>query len=167
MRFKSRSSHVLAAALTALGLVACGPASAPPSAETPAPAAPSPAPAAQASAEPVLLEIRDAAGAQLSGNAQVGARVFRGVCASCHAVTPGMNGSGPTLHGIVGRTAGTVAGFTYSEANRTSGIVWSQQELFDYLERPSAKIPNTTMIFAGVRQPQQRADLIAYLSEQQ
>jgi cytochrome c len=163
MRTTLRPSAFLASALAALTLAACGGPGAPPTAETPAAAPAAPEAAAPAAVEPILLEIRDAAGAQLSGNPRTGARVFGALCSSCHAVAPGMNGTGPSLHGIIGRTAGSVPGFTYSEANRTSGITWTEQELFTYLERPSARIPNTTMIFQGISQPQQRADLIAYL----
>jgi cytochrome c len=152
-------------ALLSVALGACGGPTAP--AETASEITPpSPAAAAPPAADPILLEIRDAAGAQLSGNPQAGSRVFRALCASCHAVAPGLNGTGPSLHGIIDRAAGGVEGFRYSEANRASGITWTEQELFDYLERPSARIPGTTMIFQGIAQPQQRADLIAYLRSQ-
>ncbi len=164
MRQTTRFKSVMAAALLASVVAACGSPASPPAAQAPNPP---PAPAAAApSAEPVMLDVRDVAGAQLSGNPQTGARIYRTLCRSCHAVTAGMNGTGPSLHGVVGRTAGTVEGFSYSEANRTSGIVWTEQEIFIYLERPMARIPNTSMVFQGISQPQQRADLIAYLSLQ-
>lgn len=148
--------------------LACAP-PAPPAAPTapPTPQAAAPAPAAPEApaVEPIALDIRDAAGAQLSGNPATGQRIFRALCASCHAITAGLNGTGPSLHGVVGRPAGTLAGFNYSAANRDSGITWTEQELFAYLERPMAVIPGTTMSFAGISRPQQRADLIAYLSQ--
>ena len=138
---------------------------------TPSPAAdnaPSPptATVAAPSAEPVLLEVVDAAGTALSGDPTAGARVYRALCQSCHALTPGLNGTGPSLHGVVGRQAGIVEGFNYSAANRDSGVTWTQQQLFTYLERPQAVMPGTTMVFGGISQPQRRADLIAYLSQQ-
>jgi cytochrome c len=70
------------------------------------------------------------------------------------------------LHGVVGRAAGAVPGFAYSEANKNSGLIWTQETLFAYLERPQAMMPGTTMVFSGINQPQRRADLIAYLSQQ-
>ncbi len=75
-----------------------------------------------------------------------------------------MNRVGPSLHGIIGRTAGTVAGYNYSTANKNSGAVWDEATLFAYLENPRAYIPGTKMAFVGLRDAQQRADIIAYLS---
>jgi cytochrome c len=78
-------------------------------------------------------------------------------------VTPGVNKVGPSLHNIIGRTAGQVAGFRYSEANKKSGITWTEQELYTYLENPKARIPGTIMAFVGIKDSQKRADLVAYL----
>lgn len=121
--------------------------------------------AAAPQAELVQLAITDAAGAQLSGNPVNGQRIFA-QCATCHSVEPGQNRVGPSLHGIVGRQAGTIPGFRYSDANRTSGITWTEQEMFNYLENPRARIPGTIMSFVGLRRPQDRADVIAYLKQQ-
>jgi cytochrome c len=77
-----------------------------------------------------------------------------------------VNRVGPSLHGIVGRTAGTIEGFRYSPANKNSGITWTEEQLFTYLEDPRKTIPGTFMAFAGIKDPQQRADLIAYLKTQ-
>lgn len=140
-------------------------------AEAPAVAAPSnavaavadpAAPAAPAAAGAVVLAVTDAAGATLSGDATKGAAVFR-QCQTCHVKEVGVNKVGPSLAGIVGRSAGTIPGFRYSEANKTSGITWSEQELYVYLENPKAKIPGTIMAFVGIKDSQKRADLIAYL----
>ncbi|KAF0172162.1 MAG: cytochrome c family protein [Hyphomonadaceae bacterium] len=166
----------IAGATTALILLAALAACSPPAekAETAAPVASAPAaPAVTAEAKeeeadeddvPVPLDVKDAAGTQLSGNLENGERVFR-QCASCHVVTDGVNRVGPSLHAIIGRTAGTVAGFKYSDANKNSGVTWTEQELYTYLENPRAKIPGTTMAFVGLRDSQQRADVIAYLKE--
>ena len=70
---------------------------------------------------------------------------------------------GPSLYGIVGRPAGTIAGFDYSAANRDSGITWSEETMFEYLENPQEFIKGTKMIFRGLPKPQDRADVIAYL----
>ncbi len=102
--------------------------------------------------------------AALTGDAEAGARVFR-QCMACHSVEEGQNRVGPSLHGVIGREAGTVDGFRYSSANRDSHVVWTEEALFVYLENPRQFIPRTTMAFVGVRDAQQRADLIAYLRE--
>jgi cytochrome c len=70
---------------------------------------------------------------------------------------------GPSLYQIVGRESGTVTGFKYSAANQNSDIVWTEENLFTYLENPQASIPGTIMAFPGLRNPQDRADVIAYL----
>lgn len=102
--------------------------------------------------------------AALTGDAAAGARVFR-QCMACHSVQEGQNRVGPSLHGVIGREAGTVEGFRYSSANRESHINWTEEALFVYLENPRQFIPRTTMAFVGVRDAQQRADLIAYLRD--
>jgi cytochrome c len=78
-------------------------------------------------------------------------------------VDPGMNRVGPSLANIVGREAGSVAGFRYSEANANSGIIWTEEKLFQFLEKPQRVIPKSRMIFAGMPDVQKRADVIAYL----
>lgn len=132
-------------------------------------AAPPATPAATTPAAPpagaMLLEVRDAAGAQLSGDAAKGERIYR-QCQTCHVTDAGVNKVGPSLHGIIGRKAGTVPNFRYSNANRISGITWTEQELFNYLENPRARVPGTIMAFVGLRSPQDRADVIAYLKTQ-
>ncbi|MEO1189277.1 MAG: cytochrome c family protein [Pseudomonadota bacterium] len=103
--------------------------------------------------------------AALTGDAGNGRRVFT-QCMSCHAVQEGRNMAGPSLYGIVGRSAGTIPGFRYSDANANSGIVWTEETMFAYLEQPQAFIPGTFMAFPGLPRPQDRADVIAYLKEQ-
>ncbi|NBU27568.1 MAG: cytochrome c family protein, partial [Caulobacteraceae bacterium] len=78
----------------------------------------------------------------------------------------GVNKVGPSLHGVVGRTAGSIAGFRYSAANKGSGVKWSEDVLFTYLENPRKFMPGTNMSFVGLRDPQKRADVIAYLKSQ-
>lgn len=121
-----------------------------------------PAKPAAAAAGTVPLAITTAAGAKLSGNPTKGQAVFR-QCATCHSLKAGENKVGPSLSKIFGRKAGTVAGFRYSKANQGSGITWTEQEMFNYLENPRRRIPGTTMSFAGIRDAQQRADLIAFI----
>jgi len=103
--------------------------------------------------------------AGVAQDAQKGKTVFN-VCMACHAIGPdAQNKIGPELNGIDGRKAGTVANFSYSDANKNSGIVWSEAAFKDYIKDPRAKIPGTKMIFAGVKNEQQVNDLWAYISQ--
>ena len=103
--------------------------------------------------------------ASFTGDAAAGEKTFV-VCKTCHAIEAGKNMIGPSLHGIVGRNAGSIAGFTYSAANKGSGIVWSEAKLFQYLEAPQRIVPGTKMTYTGIKDPQQRANVIAYLKTQ-
>lgn len=100
--------------------------------------------------------------ANFNGDAAAGEKVFL-QCKSCHVIEPGQNRIGPSLAGIVGREAGTVEGFNYTEANANSGITWTKEKMFQYLEDPIRVIPGTKMAFAGLKDAQDRADIIAYL----
>jgi cytochrome c len=71
--------------------------------------------------------------------------------------------AGPNLHGLFGRTSGTTAGYTYSAANKNKAVVWSEEHIYEYLLNPKKYIPGTKMVFPGLKKPQERADLIAYL----
>jgi len=100
------------------------------------------------------------------GNAEDGAEVFK-KCRACHDVGPeAKNKVGPLLNDIIGRKAGTIEGFAYSEANKSAGskgLVWTEDVLFKYLENPLAFMPGTKMAFAGLKDPQDRKDIIAFL----
>lgn len=72
---------------------------------------------------------------------------------------------GPNLGGLFGRVSGTTEGFAYSAANKNKGVKWDETTLYDYLLNPKKYIPGTKMVFAGLKKPQDRADLIAYLKE--
>ncbi len=100
--------------------------------------------------------------ANFTGNAANGKQVFA-QCRMCHVTDAGVNKIGPSLHNIIGRTAGTAPGYTYSAANAGAGFVWTKEKLFQFLEKPQRVIPQTKMIFAGLPDAQKRADLIAYL----
>ena len=86
-------------------------------------------------------------------------------CAACHKLDAGVNGLGPSLHGIFERKAGELADFRYSPALKRSGIVWSPQTLEAYLTDPQALVPGNRMPYAGMADPGDRADLIAYLAK--
>jgi len=122
---------------------------------------------------PVVVETpaaAAAAGAKLeyasfTADAAAGEKVFAS-CRTCHVFDEGVNRVGPSLHKIVGRTAGQSPGYKYSDANKNSGIVWSPQILFEYLKAPQAYMPGTKMSYPGVKDDQKRADLVAYLEAQ-
>jgi cytochrome c len=98
--------------------------------------------------------------AAYTGDATKGTAVFA-TCKTCH--DPVTNKIGPHLGGVVGRTAGSISDYTYSAANKNSGITWTAEKLFQYLEKPQRVVPGTKMAFAGLPDPQKRADVIAYL----
>ena len=104
----------------------------------------------------------------LAQDAENGAEVFK-KCRTCHQVGDGAKNSvGPILNGIVGRPAGTIEGFSYSPANKeaeSKGLVWTEDILFKYLENPIAFMPKTKMIFPGIKDEQDRKDVIAYLKK--
>jgi len=100
--------------------------------------------------------------ADFTGEAAAGEKTFM-QCASCHVVEPGVNRVGPSLAGIVGRAAGSIDGYNYTEANANSGITWTPEKMFQYLEDPRRVVPGTKMAFAGLKDGQDRANVIAYL----
>ena len=77
----------------------------------------------------------------------------------------GADKQGPNLNGLFGRVAGTKPGYSYSTANKTSGITWGEDTIFDYLKAPKKYIPGTKMVFAGLKKEKDRKALIAYLKE--
>ena len=111
-------------------------------------------------AEAPVVQVADVT--QLTGDVEAG-RVGFGQCRSCHTVEAGVNRVGPSLHAIVGRPVGTVADYRYSTAMAAAGGVWDDQRLYDFLENPREHVPGTKMTFAGIKDGQRRADIIAYL----
>ncbi|GAB5454932.1 MAG: cytochrome c family protein [Henriciella sp.] len=92
-----------------------------------------------------------------------GRRTFK-LCQSCHTLNEGgQNLVGPNLYGIFGRGIGTVEGFTYSKAVEESDIVWTPEILAEWLESPRNFLPGNKMSFAGVRRPEDRTAVIAYI----
>ncbi|KAB7646177.1 c-type cytochrome [Polymorphobacter fuscus] len=98
-----------------------------------------------------------------AGNAAAGEKVFA-QCKTCHVTDKGVNRVGPSLFGVVGRKAGTVPGYKYSAANLKSGLTWTPAQLNTYLEAPQKVIKGTKMAFGGLKKPQDRADVIAFLA---
>ncbi len=99
------------------------------------------------------------------GDAAAGEKVFA-KCKACHTVEEGKNRVGPSLHGVVGRAAGAVEGFKYSSAMKESGITWNEENLDKYLEKPKDFIPKNKMVFVGLKDAEDRANVIAYLAQQ-
>lgn len=165
--------HHLALGATTLLLAACGGGGnadktaseqAPAAAETPAAAAAAPAasPSAAAPAADATDTLDGTKLASLTGDAAHGKQIFM-QCQACHSIEAGKNMIGPSLAAVVGRKAGSIAGFAYSDANKNSGITWSEDKLFQYLEKPMRVVPGTKMTFPGLPKAQDRADVIAYL----
>jgi cytochrome c len=102
-------------------------------------------------------------GAAVVGNPKAGEIAFR-TCASCHQVGKyAQPGYGPQLNAIIGRKAGTSAGFKYSDAMKRSNLVWTEPNLAAFLRAPHDVVPGTSMRFWGIGDAQQIADLLAYL----
>lgn len=100
----------------------------------------------------------------LAGDAAEGEKVFRR-CRACHRVEEGANGVGPSLHDIVGREIATVEGFNYSPAMEAHGGSWTPEALSEFLADPKASIPGNKMGFAGLKNEQDRINVITYLNE--
>jgi cytochrome c len=98
-------------------------------------------------------------------DAAAGEKVFA-QCRACHQVGENAkNAVGPVLNGLFGRPAGSVEGYTYSPANKNSGITWDEAVFREYIQNPRAKIPGTKMVYAGLKDEQRINDLVAYLKQ--
>jgi cytochrome c len=87
-------------------------------------------------------------------------------CRACHQIgETAKNGVGPLMNGIIGRKAGTVAGYNYTDANKNSGLTWTPEVFAEYIKNPRAKVPGTKMAFAGISNEQEIKDLTAFLAQ--
>ncbi|MGG5808539.1 c-type cytochrome [Falsiroseomonas sp. CW058] len=118
---------------------------------------------------PAMLGLALSPFAAQAQDAAAGQRVFN-QCRACHTIDAGgRSGVGPNLHGVADRAAGAVQGFRYSNPMReraAAGLTWTEENLRAYLADPKSVVPGGSMSFAGIRNPQQLADLIAYLQAQ-
>ena len=104
-------------------------------------------------------------GTSLAQDASAGESVFKR-CAPCHKIGPdAQNSVGPELNGLDGRKAGSAAGYSYSEANKNSGITWNEETFKEYIKDPRAKVPGTKMIFPGIKNETEVANLWAYVKQ--
>lgn len=108
-----------------------------------------------------------ASGNAWAQDAAAGEKIFA-KCKACHVVDKDQNRVGPSLKGLFGRTAGTHAGFKYSQAMTDAGkggLVWDEAHFKDYIKDPKAKVKGTKMAFAGLKDDAEIANLVAYLQQ--
>ena len=106
-------------------------------------------------------------GAASAQDAAAGEKVFA-KCKACHVIDAPTNRVGPTLHGVIGRTAGTVEGFKYSESmiqHGKDGLVWNNENLDKYLADPKGFVPKNKMAYPGLKNADDRANVIAYIDQ--
>ena len=112
-----------------------------------------------------VLALAASSGAALAGDPAAGQTSFR-KCAPCHDVgETAKNKVGPILNGLDGRHSGNIAGYSYSAANKNSGITWSEATFKEYIKDPKAKIPGTKMVFAGIKDEKEADNLWSYLAQ--
>jgi len=106
----------------------------------------------------VLLASKDAV-----ADLKEGARVFKDACAECHTLKEGRNKKGPSVYAVVGRKAATIGDYEYSDAIRSSNIVWDDATLDAYLLNPNKVVPGGKMKYEGLKDPEKRRNVIRYL----
>ena len=112
-----------------------------------------------------LAALGASGGAAAGQDSAAGEKVFA-KCKVCHQVgETAKNFVGPVLNGVVGRPAGVYPGYNYSEANKTSGLIWDEATLKVYLKNPKEKVPGTKMVFPGLPSDDDIANVIAYLKQ--
>ena len=113
----------------------------------------------------VSLTIAATMGMASAQDLAAGEQSFR-KCSPCHAVgEDAKNKVGPVLNGLDGRKSGTVADYSYSDANKEAAITWNEAAFRDYIQNPMAKVPGTKMAFAGIKNDAEIASLWAYLAQ--
>ena len=103
-------------------------------------------------------------GSASAQDAAAGEKVFT-KCRVCHQIGPNAkNNVGPLLNGLIGRKTGSIEGYTYSAANKESGLTWDEATFKEYIVNPQAKIKGTKMAFPGLKSPQEVNDVYAYIA---
>ena len=100
----------------------------------------------------------------MAADAGKGKKVYN-KCKACHSLKAGKNKIGPSLHGVIGRSAGAVDGYKYSKAMKGSDVTWDEANLAKYLEKPKDFMPGTKMAFPGLKKQKDRDNVIAYIKE--
>ena len=100
--------------------------------------------------------------AEAAGDPAAGKVAFK-KCEICHSPEVGKNKIGPSLFGVVGRHSASVSNFSYSDAMKAFNRTWDEATLDAYLTNPRQVVPGTKMVFAGIKDPKERDDVIAYL----
>lgn len=114
----------------------------------------------------IAVLIATSTGVALAQDAEKGATVFKKYCSPCHRIGPdAKNLVGPELNGLDGRKSGSAPDYSYSDANKNSGIVWNEANFKEYIKDPKAKVPGTKMMFAGIKHEQDINDLWAYVKQ--
>jgi cytochrome c len=111
-----------------------------------------------------VLLLLQAGTALAAGDPAKGMQIFK-KCQVCHSIDAGVNKIGPSLHAVVGRKAGTLPGYNYTDAMKNSGFTWDEATLDKYLINPRKVVPGTRMVFVGLPKEQDRLDVIAYLKQ--
>ena len=111
-----------------------------------------------------IIAASTAASGALAQDADAGKTSFN-KCLACHAVGEGAkNKVGPVLNGIDGRKSGSIEGYSYSDANKNSGITWNKDVFLEYIKDPKGKIPGTKMVFAGIKNEKEINDLWEFIA---
>lgn len=111
-----------------------------------------------------MLAVAGAGQAQAQ-DAAAGEKVYA-VCKACHQIgETAKNSVGPELNGLIGRHSGSVAGYSYSPANKNSGLTWDEATFKEYIKDPKAKVPGTKMVFAGIKKEDEANALWAYIAK--
>src|SRR5438105_14169459 len=109
-----------------------------------------------------IVALASSAGAAVAGDIAAGEKSFR-KCMACHSIgETAKNMIGPAQNGLKGRKTGTVPGYNYSDANKNSGIVWSEATFKEYIKNTTAKIPGTNMTLPGIKDDKQDEDFLGY-----
>ena len=163
-----RARRIAFICVVMLGVAGCGGGNKPPAngAEVQAPpsAATSSPPAPTAETAPPSGELAD----RIAAADPAQGKILFIQCRACHSVVPESEPGkiGPTLYGVIGRSAGTARGYTYSDAVAKSGIIWTADQIDKWLQHPSEFLPGNKMVFVGIENPGDRANIIAYIQQE-
>jgi cytochrome c len=113
-----------------------------------------------------IVALAISAGVAIAGDVAAGETVFK-KCTTCHSKLgeTAQNMIGPVLNGLKGRKSGSVPGFSYSDANKNSGITCDEATFKEYIKDPKAKIPGTKMVFPGIKNEKEIDDLWSYVEQ--